>query len=386
MSVRKPRNSSLYTYDFQRGGNRFHGSTGESTKAAAEAIEKQKKVEAEEKIRNQKALKRKPMTIDIGFGRFWDEVGQHAASAGDIEFALDFACGQLGKHRQFDEITDNDIAQMVAARRKFTRFAGKDANGKQLEQPIAHATVNRTTQIIRRVFQKAARSWKVLIPDPPNWTQHFLPEPEERVREARFDEEDKMFDAARDDYRPIMEMAKVSALRMRALLLTWPQVDWENRQIRYRKKRRRAGEGDVWRFIPISETIEAILRPLIGHHETAVFTYVCQRTRPGLIKGQRYPITFNGLKTRWRRDRKESGVTDFRWHDWRHTCASRTARSSKNLGAVQKLLGHEKIETTMKYAHVLKEDIENAIETTARDVKILRESRGNLRGTTKETG
>jgi integrase len=114
-------------------------------------------------------------------------------------------------------------------------------------------------------------------------------------------------------------------------LLTWPQVDWENRRIRYKKKRRRVGEGAVWRTIPITPTIEGILRPLVGHRDTWIFTYVAARTRNGRIKGQRNPITFNGLKTRWRRDREESGVTDFRWHDWRHTAGSRTTRSAKNI-------------------------------------------------------
>jgi hypothetical protein len=36
-----------------------------------------------------------------------------------------------------------------------------------------------------------------------------------------------------------------------------------------------------------------------------VFTYLAARTRNGRVKGRRYPITFNGVKTQWKRIRPE---------------------------------------------------------------------------------
>ncbi|MFL5181568.1 MAG: tyrosine-type recombinase/integrase, partial [Microvirga sp.] len=52
----------------------------------------------------------------------------------------------------------------------------------------------------------------------------------------------------------------------------------------------------------------------------------------------------------------------YRWHDNRHTRATRLLRRSGNLKMVQKLLGHQKIETTAKYAHVTMDDLRAALD------------------------
>jgi site-specific recombinase XerC len=61
-------------------------------------------------------------------------------------------------------------------------------------------------------------------------------------------------------------------------------------------------------------------------------------------------------------------VSNFRLHDTRHTAATRTLRGSKNLAAVQKLLNHSDVKTTMKYAHVLMDDVAEALTASAADV------------------
>lgn len=47
-----------------------------------------------------------------------------------------------------------------------------------------------------------------------------------------------------------------------------------------------------------------------------------------------------------------SGVKDFRFHDTRHTAATRVLRES-NLRVVQTLLGHSDVKTTTKYPHAI---------------------------------
>ncbi len=54
-------------------------------------------------------------------------------------------------------------------------------------------------------------------------------------------------------------------------------------------------------------------------------------------------------------------MENFRFHDTRHTTASRLVRASGNLRLAQNLLGHEKIETTLKYAHVTDDDLRAAM-------------------------
>ena len=96
-----------------------------------------------------------------------------------------------------------------------------------------------------------------------------------------------------------------------------------------------------------------------------VFTYEAQRTIEGRFKGERYPLTVSGVKTNWRRLRKAAGVSDFRFHDFRHDFATKLLRRSRNLKLTQKALNHSDIRTTLKYAHVLDDEVAAAIEDVA---------------------
>ncbi|MBY5837123.1 tyrosine-type recombinase/integrase [Rhizobium leguminosarum] len=59
-----------------------------------------------------------------------------------------------------------------------------------------------------------------------------------------------------------------------------------------------------------------------------------------------------------------AGVTNFRFHDTRHTAATRVLRKS-NLRVAQRLLGHADIATTAKYTHALDDDLRDALEATS---------------------
>jgi integrase len=61
----------------------------------------------------------------------------------------------------------------------------------------------------------------------------------------------------------------------------------------------------------------------------------------------------------WDRARAAAGVT-CRWHDLRHTYATRFMRDGGSLEILRQLLGHEKIETTMRYAHLEGADVRRA--------------------------
>lgn len=83
--------------------------------------------------------------------------------------------------------------------------------------------------------------------------------------------------------------------------------------------------------------------------------------RKGIVRGERYATTYCGLQIAVRRAVFAAGVKNFRFHDTRHTAATRTLRKS-NLKVVQHLLGHADIATTVKYAHVTSDDLRGALE------------------------
>jgi site-specific recombinase XerD len=61
----------------------------------------------------------------------------------------------------------------------------------------------------------------------------------------------------------------------------------------------------------------------------------------------------------------DAKIQNFRWHDLRHTFASRLVMAGANLRAVQTLLGHKRMETTLRYSHLGESHLRDAVELLA---------------------
>ena len=59
---------------------------------------------------------------------------------------------------------------------------------------------------------------------------------------------------------------------------------------------------------------------------------------------------------------KKAGVNNFTWHDLRHTFASRLVMAGVDITTVAALMGHKKIQMTMRYAHLAKEHKQDAVD------------------------
>jgi integrase len=64
----------------------------------------------------------------------------------------------------------------------------------------------------------------------------------------------------------------------------------------------------------------------------------------------------------WKRLRDRAGVSGFRFHDFRHNLATKLLRDTGNLKLVQKALNHADVKTTVRYAHVLDDEVAEALE------------------------
>lgn len=360
MPHRKP-NSPYWHYDFWVKGHRFHGSTGAANKREAEQFERIEREKAKLEI-DQAARSAVSLKIDDVAGRYWLEVGQHHAGADTTERDIARLVDRFGPTKLLSEITDDDVARLVAWRRGHRRKDHRKNPPKDAPPLpfISPATVNRsTTEVLKKLFTRA-KAWGVRFDSEPQWKRHWLEEPEEIVRELKQDEADKLEDATRSDYLPIFDFADVSGLRLNECLLRWDEVNWDVREIQ------KKGKGKRRISVPITDTIRTILWPLRGQHPEFVFTYLAVRTVKAAgrerVKGQRYPVTYNGLKTVWKRLRRAAGVTGFRFHDKRHDLATKLLRKTGNLKIVQRALNHANIKTTTKYAHITTDDLTSALD------------------------
>lgn len=67
----------------------------------------------------------------------------------------------------------------------------------------------------------------------------------------------------------------------------------------------------------------------------------------------------------WDAARREAGITYLRWHDLRHTFASRLVMNGVDVYRVKQLLGHGSVVTTERYAHLSAKHLAVAVEKLA---------------------
>lgn len=360
MGVYLHKNSPNWQYEFQHKGTRYRGSTSCTSKSAAKEYERKERNRIAEG-----AQERPDITLDEAFGNYWTLVGQHESNsvttAGQIKRMTTF----FGKNTLLRDLDRAEIDKYVSRRRR--------QKARNKTQPVSNATVNRETQLLKRVIARVPdRFAKPTI----NWKGVNLKESQERVRELSTKEEARLFEVLPPDLANVAEFAILTGQRLSSVItLLWSKVDLEAGRAELRVK------GDKWHRIPLIPRAVALVRSQV-RAGPYVFTYLCERPSPPRkdrvrrLRGERYPFTKDGWRRKWKVALEAAGIEDFRFHDFRHTGATRVLRASKNLKAVQNLLGHATITTTARYAHALEDDVRDALSAV--------ESRNNAGATISE--
>jgi integrase len=207
---------------------------------------------------------------------------------------------------------------------------------------VKPATINRELTLAKHLLTKAVE-WKVIADNPFHGVRNLKVQRHvERV--LGYDEENKLLDACNhvraQHLRPVVVLALNTGMRRGELLsLEWARVDLSQRTIRVINAKSEAGN----RIIPmnmavhteLSELAKAALSPLVFP----------SNRKPG---GK-----FLDLKKGFGKAVKLAGIPHLRFHDLRHTFATRLVRAGVDIVTVQNLLGHSKITMTARYAHSL---------------------------------
>jgi site-specific recombinase XerD len=89
---------------------------------------------------------------------------------------------------------------------------------------------------------------------------------------------------------------------------------------------------------------------------------VLARVKVRDISGRVFAVSGNSLRHAFERVVKDAGIDDFRFHDLRHSFATRLVQNGVDLYKVKELLGHKSISMTMRYAHHCPESLRSSVK------------------------
>ncbi len=89
---------------------------------------------------------------------------------------------------------------------------------------------------------------------------------------------------------------------------------------------------------------------------------------PWVIPGRKPGTQLANIDEAWRLIRDRAGLGGVRIHDLRHSYASRALALGESLPVIGKLLGHSRMETTARYAHLARDSAQEAAERVAASI------------------
>jgi site-specific recombinase XerD len=277
----------------------------------------------------------------------------------------------------FAEIADDALVYSKADKRSYRddanrmkrlveSWGGRDASslsGAEMEQRLSDAardekwapsTYNHYRSLLMLTYRRALRAKKVEV-NPTRDVEHRR-EDNKRVRylnqhkplpteidylQALKTEEERLRAVIQHDYAehmPEFELAVNVGLRKGSQYgLTWEMVDWTGRMLNIPTSK----NGDAL-HIPLNNAAIAALKTVYQRGEKAGHVFQSEKTGKPLANSRH-----------WFEDAlQKSGVTDFVWHDLRHTFASRLRMKGAKLEDIAELLGHKGLSMTKRYAHL----------------------------------
>ena len=90
---------------------------------------------------------------------------------------------------------------------------------------------------------------------------------------------------------------------------------------------------------------------------------------PWVFPGKKRGTHQRNINDSWDRIRKRAGLDGVRLHDLRHSFASRALAMGESLSMIGKLLGHTRVQTTGRYAHLAQDSVKASAARIAESLK-----------------
>ena len=231
------------------------------------------------------------------------------------------------------------------------------------------ATANQVVDLLSRLFNMA-ELWGI-APEGENPCR-FVSKYKEKPRERFLSEEEfKCLGRVLDEMETEGKVQPNVVAAIRLLMLTgcrkseiltlrWEDVDFEAGEFWLRDAKTGA------RAVAISPTARRVLAAI---PRVTGNPWVIASAKPG---GRVTHINWV-----WLLIRNRAGLNDVRIHDLRHSFASRALALGESLPMIGKLLGHRKVQTTARYAHLARDSVKTSAARVAESLRV------NLAGETE---
>lgn len=251
------------------------------------------------------------------------------------------------KHKSISPVTVNqDIRALRAALSRAAEWGLLSANplGKMKQAPVDENAVIRylsgeEEQRLQHALAARDQARRIARASANHW------------RNERGYERWPDYGAYTDYVTPLVLVALNTGLRRGELLqLHWRDVDLTQKLLTVRGEGAKTGQT---RHVPLNSEITGVLKDWRAEDaDPDAFVFSGTRTTAPLTEARRA----------WRGVLRNAKVTSFRFHDLRHTFASKLVMAGIDLNTVRELLGHKKISMTLRYAHLAPEHKADAVE------------------------
>ena len=209
-----------------------------------------------------------------------------------------------------------------------------EAYFERMKSPNCVGTCNRELALLKHMYTLAIE-WEKVEENPAKRVKLFKGETK-RLRYLMPDEVHRLLSRCADHLRPIVTVAVHTGMRKGELLrLRRDQANFDLGMITLTDTK-----NHETRHIPMSETVKEVLQRIRGREG---YFFTSDRS-----PGQAVQDVYHSFTTAVR----ESGITDFHFHDLRHTFASNLVMQGVDILTVKELMGHKKLEMTLRYAHL----------------------------------